>query len=73
MRVKTSCFQDIVISRDRMVWMGMNKIVVRNISGGLEESIEDEDLQFEIDISDKLTSIALSKDGRYLLANISLT
>ena len=34
--------------------------------------MEDIDSQFEIEVSDTLTSISLSKDGRYLLSNISL-
>jgi WD40 repeat protein len=34
--------------------------------------MEDIDSQFELELSDTLTSINLSKDGRYLLANVSL-
>ena len=34
--------------------------------------MEDIDQQYELETSDTLTSISLSKDGRYLLANVSL-
>ena len=34
--------------------------------------MEDADNRYEVEITDTVTSIALSKDGRYLLANVSL-
>ena len=47
-----------------------------NLSGenanDIRESMEEKELSYEIETSDTVTSISLSKDGRYLLANVSL-
>jgi WD40 repeat protein len=34
--------------------------------------MEDNDSTYEIEVSDTITSVSLSRDGRFLLANISL-
>lgn len=36
------------------------------------EAMDETDLQYVLDETDTITSICLSKDGRYLLANVSL-
>ena len=44
-----------------------------NIGKDIVETLNDREQSFEIEMSDTLTSIALSKDGRYLLGNVSMT
>ena len=44
-----------------------------NIAKDIVETLNDREQSFEIEMSDTLTSIALSKDGRYLLANVSMS
>lgn len=40
--------------------------------GDIAQCMEDSEMNYEVEMSDTVTSIALSKDGRYLLANVSL-
>ncbi len=44
-----------------------------NIGKDLVETLNDREKSFEVETSDTVLSIALSKDGRYLLANVSMT
>lgn len=44
-----------------------------NIAKDIVETLNDREQSFEIEMSDTLTSIALSKDGRFLLANVSMS
>lgn len=63
-RVETKTFLDIVVSPTRFVTLGQNQFQVHD-SHSLESS-------FEHEVNETITSLALSKDGRQLLANVSL-
>ena len=38
----------------------------------VKDAIEAAELGYEVELTDTVTSICISKDGRYLLANVSL-
>lgn len=65
------------MSNSRLVAKGQQHFHVFNLGSdgddNLQEVIEDTDCQYEIEASDKIFRISISKDGRYLLANISST
>jgi len=70
--IETKGYLDLAISSSRLVAKGQKYLHVFNIDGdNLQEAIDDPDSQFELESKDTIFRIALSKDGRYLLANTS--
>ena len=70
--IETKGYLDLAISSSRLVAKGQKYLHVFNIDGdNLQEAIDDPDSQFEIESKDTIFRIALSNDGRYLLANTS--
>ena len=72
-KIGTKYFQDMCIGGNRLATMGKNHLQVFNLDEGehMADTLEDADSQFELEMQDTVTSIHLSKDGRYLLANMS--
>ena len=75
-RTETRCCLEIVISQNRLVAKGQLHLHIFNITNGdgedcLLNAFEDTDCQYELETEDKIFRVSLSKDGRYLLANIS--
>lgn len=88
MRLETRNFLDIATSSERLVLMGSNHFQVFNFPkevnhpyrGGsvypaseeVKQAFEDSDFNYEVDSNEAVTSIALTRDGRFLLCNVSL-
>ena len=53
--------------------MGQNHFQVFNLTKDIVETLNDREQSYEIEMSDTITSLTLSKDGRYLITNVSLT
>eukprot|EP00347_Sterkiella_histriomuscorum_P016334 403353588 len=75
-RTETRCCLELVISQNRLVAKGQLHLHIFNIANGdgedcLLSAFEDTDCQYELETEDKIFRVSLSKDGRYLLANIS--
>ena len=63
---------EIAVNERRIVVMGQSHFTVYNVKRDLVEALSDQEESYEVETSDTVTSIALSKDGKYLLANVSL-
>ena len=66
---------DIAVSNSRLVSIGTNnQIQVYELSTDEErfESLKNIENAYNLEENDTITSISMSKDGRYLLTNVSL-
>lgn len=74
LRIDTKNYTDLAMAGNRLVAMGLKEMQVINIGieGNIVEALEDPEAQYVLEEQDTITSICLSKDGKYLLANVSL-
>ena len=67
-RVETRNYLDIAVASNRIVTMGQSHFQVFNLPqkafDPFKEALEDSEHSYEVEMSDTVTSIALSKDGR---------
>lgn len=73
-RVESRNYLDILIAGSRFVTMGQSHFQVFNLpedGDRFKEALEEPELSYEVETSDTVTSMALTKDGKHLLLNVS--